>query len=86
MRMHMHMHMRCGPLQEKGWDVGQTIEKLLKNGARISSEAHEVVRIPGLLTDADMIGVHCSQLVACVLTSLIKKGMQYEVLILLTFY
>jgi len=23
-------------LQEKGWDVGQTIEKLLKNGTRIS--------------------------------------------------
>lgn len=43
-------------LQEKGWDVGQTIEKLLQNGARISAEAHEIVRIPGLLTDADMIG------------------------------
>ena len=55
----------CGPnwscmhlptLQEKGWDVDQTIEKLLKNGTRISAEAHEIVRIPGLLTDADMIG------------------------------
>lgn len=46
-----------GPLlQEKGWDVDQTIEKLLHNGTRISAEAHEVVRIPGLLTDADMIG------------------------------
>lgn len=43
-------------LQEKGWDVDQTIEKLLKNGTRISAEAHEIVRIPGLLTDADMIG------------------------------
>lgn len=42
--------------QEKGWDVGQTIEKLLRNGTRISTEAHEIVRIPGLLTDADMIG------------------------------
>lgn len=42
--------------QEKGWDVDQTIEKLLKNGTRISAEAHEIVRIPGLLTDADMIG------------------------------
>lgn len=36
--------------------MGQTIEKLLQTGARLSSEAHEVVRIPGLLTDADMIG------------------------------
>lgn len=44
------------PLQEKGWDVGRTIEKLLHNGARISAEAHEIVRVPGLLTDADMIG------------------------------
>lgn len=43
-------------VQEKGWDVDQTIEKLLKNGTRISAEAHEIVRIPGLLTDADMIG------------------------------
>ena len=43
-------------MQEKGWDVGHTIEKLLKNGARMSTEAHEIVRIPGLLTDADMIG------------------------------
>ncbi len=43
-------------LQEKGWDVGQTIEKLLQNGTRISAEAHEIVRVPGLLTDADMIG------------------------------
>jgi hypothetical protein len=42
--------------QEKGWDVGQTIEKLLQTGARLSTEAHEVVRVPGLLTDADMIG------------------------------
>jgi hypothetical protein len=45
-----------GLVQEKGWDVGQTIEKLLQNGARLSAEAHEIVRIPGLLTDADMIG------------------------------
>lgn len=37
--------------------MDQTIEKLLKNGTRISAEAHEIVRIPGLLTDADMIGV-----------------------------
>lgn len=36
--------------------MGQTIEKLLRNGTRISTEAHEIVRIPGLLTDADMIG------------------------------
>ena len=36
--------------------MGQTIEKLLQNGARLSAEAHEIVRIPGLLTDADMIG------------------------------
>ena len=59
-------HCRLGPLpplpspfllpQVKGWDVDQTIEKLLKNGTRISAEAHEIVRIPGLLTDADMIG------------------------------
>lgn len=44
------------PPQEKGWDVDHTIEKLLQTGSRISAEAHEVVRIPGLLTDADMIG------------------------------
>ncbi len=48
-------------MQEKGWDVGQTIEKLLRNGTRISTEAHEIVRIPGLLTDADMIGGCCAQ-------------------------
>ena len=36
--------------------MNQTIEKLLKNGTRISAEAHAIVRIPGLLTDADMIG------------------------------
>lgn len=36
--------------------MDQTIEKLLANGTRISAEAHEIVRIPGLLTDADMIG------------------------------
>ena len=43
-------------LQEKGWDMKQTIEKLLKSGANVSTEALEVVRIPGLITDAEMIG------------------------------
>jgi hypothetical protein len=43
-------------VQEKGWDVGQTVEKLLQTGSRLSSEAHEVVRIPNLLSDADLIG------------------------------
>ncbi|PSC75340.1 methylase [Micractinium conductrix] len=50
--IHTYLHR----MREKGWDVGHTIEKLLKNNTRISAEAHEVVRIPGLLTDADMIG------------------------------
>ncbi|KAI7841433.1 hypothetical protein COHA_004828 [Chlorella ohadii] len=50
--IHTYVHR----MREKGWDVDQTIEKLLKNGTRISAEAHEIVRIPGLLTDADMIG------------------------------
>ena len=52
-------------LQEKGWDVGQTIEKLLQNGARLSAEAHEIVRIPGLLTDADMIGGRPNVVLGC---------------------
>ena len=34
----------------------QTIEKLLTSGAHGSTEALEVVRIPGLITDAEMIG------------------------------
>lgn len=51
-----HPMLALSAWQEKGWDVDQTIEKLLKNGTRISAEAHEIVRIPGLLTDADMIG------------------------------
>jgi hypothetical protein len=50
--IHTYVHR----MREKGWDVNHTIEKLLKNGTRISAEAHEIVRIPGLLTDADMIG------------------------------
>ncbi|KAI3428766.1 hypothetical protein D9Q98_007587 [Chlorella vulgaris] len=50
--IHTYLHR----MREKGWDVGRTIEKLLHNGARISAEAHEIVRVPGLLTDADMIG------------------------------
>eukprot|EP00887_Chlorella_sp_A99_P001977 scaffold18.g1977.t1 len=43
-------------LKERGWDCEMTLRRLLRNNLRVAQEVHAVVRIPGLLSDADMIG------------------------------
>uniref|UniRef100_A0A1D2A1D0 DNA (cytosine-5-)-methyltransferase n=3 Tax=Auxenochlorella protothecoides TaxID=3075 RepID=A0A1D2A1D0_AUXPR len=46
-------------MQERGWDASNTVAKLLKNNARFSYEVRNISRLPGLLSDADMIGPLC---------------------------